>query len=196
MLQQEDRDGGHSLPQTSKTISHPAVLWLVRLLCSLQGEGGACMQTHSPHSSLPTGRVSYVNLQEKWWDRWKPWSKCFFFFLFMGYIKCWQCNSLSERKVSAKYSVRTRPVKESSEERASIFLWTGASSISASSASRRAFASWSYTRDEWRMLQEIKSFKEKKSFLIFSVLPLLRPNDQLSRELQNYLGGVVDVMFP
>lgn len=59
---------------------------------------------------------------------------------------CWTClDSLSDRKVSAKYSIRTRPVNESSDDRASIFLWTGASSISASSASRRAFASWSFS---------------------------------------------------
>lgn len=86
MLQQEDRNG-HSLPQTSKTISHPAVLWLVRLLCSLQEEGGACMQTHSPHSSLPTGRASYVNLQENEETGENPGVNAFFFL--MGYIKCW-----------------------------------------------------------------------------------------------------------
>lgn len=78
MLQQEDRNG-HSLPQISKTISHPAVLWLVRLLCSLQEEGGACMQTHSPHSSLPTGRASYVNLQENEETGENPGVNAFFF---------------------------------------------------------------------------------------------------------------------
>lgn len=67
------------------------------------------------------------------------------------------CNSLSVRKVSAKYSVRTSPVKESSEERASIFLWTGASSISASSASRRALASWSYAKRDQDVKMKIQA---------------------------------------
>ncbi len=52
-------------------VSYLAVRWLVRLLCALQGEGGACMRTHSHHWSLPIGRVRYVNLQKKWEHVWK-----------------------------------------------------------------------------------------------------------------------------
>lgn len=57
--------------------------------------------------------------------------------------------SLSLRKVSAKYKVRTKPVKESSAERASILRWTGASSISCNASwSNLAFASCTFTDEE------------------------------------------------
>lgn len=57
--------------------------------------------------------------------------------------------SLSLRKVSAKYKVRTKPVKESSAERASILRWTGASSISCNASwSNLALASCTFTGEE------------------------------------------------
>lgn len=66
--------------------------------------------------------------------------------------------SLSLKKVSAKYKVRTKPVKESSAERASIFLWTGASSISCSASwSNLAFASCTFREEEtfWQSSKQI-----------------------------------------
>lgn len=123
----------------TKLSPHLVVPRLLHLLGAQRGECGAYTQKHSRRLSLPIGRVYYVRLREN--------NKT----LKTGAVQttlltgC-PCDSLSVRKVSAKYSVRTSPVKESSEERASIFLWTGASSISASSASRRALASWSYAK--------------------------------------------------
>lgn len=108
-------------------------------------------------------------------------------------INCWLCNSLSERKVSAKYSVRTRPVKESSEERASIFLWTGASSISASSASRRAFASWSYTRDEWRMKKNI--LRRRRAFWSFQYCRYWAPMTSWAESCRTTLAALLTWCF-
>lgn len=64
--------------------------------------------------------------------------------------------SLSLRKVSAKYKVRTKPVKESSAERASILRWTGASSISCNTSwSNLAFASCTFTGEETLCQSEV-----------------------------------------
>ena len=70
--------------------------------------------------------------------------------------------SLSLKKVSAKYKVRTKPVKESSADRASIFRWTGASSISCNvSWSNLAFASCTF-KDEETFCQSGKDIGERE----------------------------------